>query len=236
MSMNPRLLRPKATSGFTPASIAGLAVWFDAADAATVTLNAGNVSEWRDKSGNNRHATQASAGSQPSYSTAALNGKNVVVAQDTNRSMKTAAFQAGLPQTVFVVASASGANQGIFQRGGVNQIHSLWRDTSLFVARRGSGAQATVASSNGYKVFTCVYTLTLSRLLVGSTQAVDNTDNVTGTIAASTDNRTLALFLLDSIFGLVGGIAEFVYFNAQLNDADQDKVRSYLSKKWNVTL
>lgn len=236
MPMNPRLLRPKATSGFDPKTISGLAAWYDASKASSITLNGSNVSSWADLSGNGRDATQATAANQPSYSTAALNGKNVVVAQDASRSLKTAAFPAGLPQTVFVVASTSGANQGIFQRGVVNSIHSLWRASPNFLARRGSGSEATFAASDGYKVFTCVFTQTLARLFVGNTQGTDNTANITGTVGDSTDSRTLTLFALDSILGMVGGIAEFLYYNANLPASDQDKVRSYLSKKWNVTL
>jgi hypothetical protein len=236
MPMNPRLLRPLATSGFNPKSIAGLAVWFDASVASSVTLNGGNVSQWNDLSGNDRHATQETAGNQPSYSTAALNGKNVLVAQDSSRVVKTSAFQAGLPQTVFVVASTSGLNQGIFQRGVVNSVHALWRSTT-FIARRGSSFDATFSASDGYKVFTCVFTSSLSRIFVGSSQGTDNTSTaVPGTGPAATDNRTLALFNLDSMLGMVGGIAEFLYYNANLSASDQDKVRSYLSKKWNVTL
>ena len=41
------------------------AVWFDAADATTITLNGSNVSQWNDKSGNNRNATQGTAAAQP---------------------------------------------------------------------------------------------------------------------------------------------------------------------------
>lgn len=236
MSMNPRLLRPKATIGFDPKTISGLAVWLDASKASSITLNGSNVSAWADQSGNGRDATQATAANQPSYSTAALNGKNVVVAQDSSRVMKTAAFLAGLPQTVFVVASTTGTNQGIFQRGAINNVHALWRTTTNFVARRGSGADATATPSDGYKVFTCVFTKTLSRIFVGNTQGTDNTSDLSGTVADSTDNRTLALFNLDSALGLVGGIAEFLYYNASLSASDQDKVRSYLSKKWNVPL
>jgi hypothetical protein len=236
MAMNPRLLRPKATSGFDPKTISGLAAWFDASVSSSVTLNSGNVSQWDDLSGNSRHATQATAGSQPSYSTAALNGKNVVVAQDNSRSLQVAAFAAGLPQTVFVVGSSTGDGQAFFQRGVVNSIHSCFRDAGTFRARRGSGNEATFSASNGYKVFTCVFTPTLARIFVGNTQGTDNTTNVTGTGAAATDNRVLTLFSLGGLYGLVGGIAEFLYYNAELAASDQDKVRSYLSKKWNVTL
>lgn len=236
MAMNPKLLRPKVSGGFDPKTITGLALWFDASKSSSITLNGSNVSSWADLSGNGRNATQATAANQPSYSTAALNGKNVVVAQDSSRTLKTAAFQAGLPQTVFVVASTNGANQGIFSRGPVNSVHSLWRSSPNFLARRGSGSDATFTASDGYKVFTCVYTKTLSRIFVGSTQGTDNTTDLTGTIGDSTDTRTMTLFALDTILGMVGGIAEFLYYNANLSASDQDKVRSYLSKKWGVSL
>ena len=63
---------------WTPANLAGLALWLDAADASTITLNGSNVSQWNDKSGNNRHASQAVAANQPTYTAAALNSRNVV--------------------------------------------------------------------------------------------------------------------------------------------------------------
>jgi hypothetical protein len=78
MPMNPRLLRP-LSRGWLPRREAGLEFWLDAADTATITLNSGNVSEWRDKSGKARHGTQATAGSQPAYGTNTLNGRNLVL-------------------------------------------------------------------------------------------------------------------------------------------------------------
>jgi hypothetical protein len=66
--MNPRLLRPLA-NGFSPKQIAGLALWLDAADSTTITLNSGNVSQWSDKSGLGRNFVQSTAIKQPAYST-----------------------------------------------------------------------------------------------------------------------------------------------------------------------
>lgn len=77
MAMNPKLLRPRA-SGFSPKSISGLSLWLDAGDASTITLNGSNVSEWRDKSGGSPNASQATAASQPSYTSAAINGRPAV--------------------------------------------------------------------------------------------------------------------------------------------------------------
>jgi len=59
---------------WTPSQIS-TALWLDAADASTITLNESTVSQWRDKSGNERNATQAIATDQPTYNATSLNGK-----------------------------------------------------------------------------------------------------------------------------------------------------------------
>lgn len=61
---------------WTPAEIT-TGAWYDASDASTITLQTG-VSQWRDKSGNNRHLNQPTGGNQPSYNIAAQNGLNAV--------------------------------------------------------------------------------------------------------------------------------------------------------------
>lgn len=59
---------------WTPAQLT-TALWLDAADANTITLNGSTVSQWSDKSGNNRPATQSTAANQPTYNSTGLNGK-----------------------------------------------------------------------------------------------------------------------------------------------------------------
>jgi hypothetical protein len=79
--MRGHFLRAAAGSAtlWTPASLgADLALWLDAEDTASITLNGSNVSQWSDKSGNNRHATQGTAADQPLYSATGFNGKPTV--------------------------------------------------------------------------------------------------------------------------------------------------------------
>lgn len=54
---------------WTPAYLPteSLALWFDALDLSTITLSGSTVSQWRDKSGNNRHATQSNPSLRPIY-------------------------------------------------------------------------------------------------------------------------------------------------------------------------
>jgi hypothetical protein len=51
---------------WTPAQLT-TALWLDAADASTITLNGATVSQWNDKSGNARNAVQATTAYQPLY-------------------------------------------------------------------------------------------------------------------------------------------------------------------------
>jgi len=62
---------------WTPADLGpALALWLDADDLSTITLVDGAVSEWRDKSGNGRHAAQPTASRRPGYLPDNLNARS----------------------------------------------------------------------------------------------------------------------------------------------------------------
>jgi hypothetical protein len=61
---------------WTPADLgASLALWLDADDASTITLNGSNVAQWNDKSGNDHHVIQSTASAQPTYISTGFNSK-----------------------------------------------------------------------------------------------------------------------------------------------------------------
>ena len=62
---------------WTPADITP-AIWLDAAEASTITLNSGAVETWNDKSGNTRHFSQSTATSRPTVVSASQNGLNTL--------------------------------------------------------------------------------------------------------------------------------------------------------------
>jgi hypothetical protein len=70
------LITPSFTQ-WTPADIT-TALWLDAADTSTVTTVSGAVSQWNDKSGNGRNASQGTPGRRPLYQSNALNSKPVL--------------------------------------------------------------------------------------------------------------------------------------------------------------
>ena len=59
---------------WSPALLPSLALWLDAGDLSTISIATG-VSQWRDKSGYNRHFAQTNVNVRPSYRQAGLNGR-----------------------------------------------------------------------------------------------------------------------------------------------------------------
>ena len=240
MSMSPRLLRPRAT-GFNPKSISGLAAWYDASVASSITLNGSTVSQWADLSGNDRHQVQATAASQPTYNATGLNGKGTLTTTGT-QWMQASAFASSSAATIFLVwkiDSVTG-NPYVWQRGTVNDVHSMLMNPGInqLQARRAASNQGTVtiadlATPSIWRVATLVFSTTLSRVFNGNTQGTDNT----ATVSAPVGNKVLTLFALDSATRAgQPGIAEFLYYSSQLDNTQQSSVRTYLGKKWGITL
>ncbi len=68
-----------AACGMTaPTQAAGCVLWLDAADAATIVLTDGRVSQWLDKSGGAKHVSQGAADSRPGVAAASLNGRSTL--------------------------------------------------------------------------------------------------------------------------------------------------------------
>lgn len=104
---------------FAPDVITGLQLWLDASDASTLydattggSLVAadGGVARWEDKSGNNYHMTQATAGSRPARKTAIQGGLDVLRLDGSDDFMSIASstatfkFLHSTQATVFIAA------------------------------------------------------------------------------------------------------------------------------------
>ena len=74
-----RLGKFRGSQNWTPAQLgSSLALWLDAEDTATITLNGTDVAQWDDKSGNGNHVSNGTAATQPAYLTTGWNGKPTV--------------------------------------------------------------------------------------------------------------------------------------------------------------
>jgi len=247
---------------WTPAQVLP-AVWLDAADLSTITIATG-VSEWRDKSGNNRHATQATTSLQPDYSQFALNGRPGLIwpvvagATSINRVLYTTSFDIGISNiaATFVVARMdSGSAMNSFRRLFVNNSsgYSLWyfgtgssSQTMLQIAGTATiGADWTVGTErNSPFVLSMVgpnnggvAANNLRSRLNGGIRTNTRTD-ATGTVGGTSQ---LAIGAVEAgyttgQYSWSGEISEIVHFNTTLSPHNVNIIEGYLAWKWGIRL
>jgi len=76
----------KFKSNFNPKHLE-LAAWYDASDTSTITEISGSMSQWDDKSGNNRHLVQGTGSNQPSTGIRSINTINAIDFSGSNEYM-----------------------------------------------------------------------------------------------------------------------------------------------------
>jgi hypothetical protein len=210
---------------------------------APATASSDPVGYWGDRSGNGRHAVQATAGSRPTVGSSSTAGKNAVRNNGTGSvALQVAAWPYTAGNTQFAVFNASAINQGIYQRGSLN-------DEPRMAIQTGANGVASVRATRGGSVLTQTHSeagYALSQWAIGGT--LFNTalgrayrDGVYG--ADTTDSQPFSgdqelrlLSLPGNIYGINGGIAEFLYYDRQLTATEVSRVAGYLSRRWGITL
>jgi hypothetical protein len=218
------------------------ALWLDADDSSTITLVSGAVSEWRDKSGNTRHASQTTAGNRPVMST--LNGKGVLdFAQKWLLSTSDYSFQSVFCvfKTTSNIPSFAGflsirfvnATMVANSTSAINLLLNHW-DTTLDCYYGGSSSTfkngvaidlstKTTPSSSTNRFFPTVTTQ------YNITYADYSTNSGTGT-----KNLVIGSDSFSTSRLVNGQIAEIILFPSVLSQADRELVEGYLAWKWGL--
>ena len=215
---------------WTPAALgSSLALWLDSDDVSTITLNGSTVSQWRDKSGNGRHASQADSANQPTYSATGLNGKPVLTFDGVNDFLS---FQGVHDQiwSLAVVGRATNNNQGFVQFGLTNQFGSLFVSDGFYRARPSGLTVATVPFTAGeIAVLTATYGATQTNIwkngAIGTTTAEGGVSSNAGSVIGT----------LGGIYFLDGNIGEIIALNGVLSTTDRQTLEGYLAHKWGLT-
>lgn len=259
--MSPRLLKPRAaaSTAFDPRQIAGLGLWLDAADTSTVTLNAGNVSEWRDKSGNGRHASQSTAAFQPLYQAAGTLPVAVV-----NES-SAAARSLTIPGALGLVRNVTGGTLIAVHRplaiATGQQVFMFSSGTNAFANRLGLAAGATAAAlefggrrldSNSFQavgnnsgtantpyvhVGVVNYTNATATMYVNGIVAASSSSFQTGGNSDNTDSLAVSLFNNGGGTSVYpGAIAEVLVYPRALSAAEVSAISRYLGAKWGIAV
>jgi len=232
--MSPRWLHwPAAVVGgtFVPTDISGCIGWFDADDSATITTATG-VSNWADKSGSApADYSQPTAGSQPTVTTAGLNGRDVITFDGVDDECDGLVPYPVPNASIFVVLSSTDTSWILFSR-----------TTTCYmpVAQSGSGS-TTISSAFGSPTY----------YVDGATPSPFATRNDVYTaltagpcifeaINCSLTSLTTTLAATHKLCGyggfeFAGDIAEIVMYDTALAQSDRETVEGYLAHKWGLT-
>ena len=220
-----------ASGAWTPANLgASLALWLDADDASTITLNGSNVSQWDDKSGNDRHATQAIAANQPTYTASGLNGKPVITFPGGGDGFVLAS---GVPVPRDMVSVSQG--NGYLYSANTTTERIVYSSSSLWWGTAsGSPVGASVPSRNTTSTYIEQYSsdgsdyevlLNGESALSGSLSSLWTNDNLMTQIGLQWAATT-------GISSWAGTIAEIVWTNSVMSTEDRQKLEGYLAWKW----
>jgi hypothetical protein len=239
-----------SASAWTPAALgAALALWLDASDASTITLNGSTVSQWNDKSGNSRNASQATAANQPTRTLNGLGGRTVITFDGTNDWL-------GLSASVF-------SNQLSWSYAAVVVKNSATEPTCLFTERVASNqasigvlaASSTILNrAGGTDAATLIEQTEAAAFPVNAAQILGSVQNPTsgaayrnGNLTASNSATKASLAFRALAIGgnqlndtspaagqqwWPGPVAEVVITNTTLSTTDRQLLEGYLAWKW----
>jgi hypothetical protein len=214
-----------------PLSISGLAGWWDASDASTFTYSSGSVvSQWNDKSGNARHASQSTVANQP-VRNGTQNGQATVVFDGTNDYLATPSFTLAQPLTMIVAcnmdASANTHNL-ISSIGGSLQLYqpSVATQMGMYAGSvTGVGGLSTYAPH----VWVAEFNSATSKLYQNGADK--------GTVDPGTLGTTTGVYIgaergLSGGWGMKGPIFEVLLYNRVLTTTERQQIEMYLKQKW----
>jgi len=207
-----------------------LALWLDAEDTDTITLNGSSVSQWNDKSGNGIDFSQASAAWQPNYTPVGIGGKPSLTFTD-QKSLTNASWT--LPsdnRSVFIVAHPTDVAQN------VSYILDIELGRHLFL---GSGQvfsgtfepTADPISTPVERVYGFV--TGPSNLFVYSDGNLLSSSGAASSVAVGGTIAVGSRFS-KSISFYQGEISEIVFVNGAIATDDRQKLEGYLAWKWGL--
>lgn len=210
-----------------------LAVWLDASDIATIK-GATGVSRWIDKSGNNRHVSQAGTTNQPAYNAAGLNGK-AVLSFDGGDILRSAQFSFDHSEgSAFVVGNMFGVNNyETFYTFSVHDTPTTWmrRYFTTNTLEVIPGGNANVLNNSDYNI--------VSHQWVANGQALafaNGSQFGSQSIGARTGVSVSSQLNIGGPFNFfVGTVGEFILLSLSIDTVNRVKLEGYLAWKWGIS-
>jgi len=233
---------------WTPAKLSNLSLWLDANDSASFTTVDGNrVSQWNDKSGNGRHATQSTAYMRPSKATTSVYFDGV----DDHLDLASQPFTGTTPRTVFGVINPHVLGDG--STGGSSR--SFFSASEAFGASAYSGDLWDVGVEfdgayiriYGNDFFTPVPSLGLM-MMAYQWESGDSSNSGVWHDGSALSRAGGISQTVNTVAGLArigraevqrdahyyGVIFEIIVISGSLSTADRQTIEGYLAHKWGL--
>lgn len=240
-----------AVSSFSPADVAGLVAWYDAADTATITdAGSGAVSAWADKSSSGFNLSQGTAAARPTTGINTQNGRNVLTFDGGDVLSGLAAISTS-NATAFVagVEASEVSNAGLFALY-PSTGSDFQSDNAYVLTTSGTGNlfDGNASQYNSAAAFAGAGVMTAAAYAFrksGDNWSVWRNLTAGGSAIASGPtsygNSTGILiggrFLSGAISGaarLNGRIFEVIAYSTALSTSDREDVTNYLTAKWGL--
>ena len=241
-------------NGFLPTQISGCQLWFDAADRTSMTFSGSTVTQWNDKSGNGRNATNGGYVA-PTYSATAFNGGYAGLLFNGSSSMlNTAALlptpvlsSNGTDTTIFVVFNYTGpppsGGYGLYGLG--SQANTYVTRTPWNAGGAAGGAIIDTASATGSSRIVAQFaSVNPAQLYSIFRSGASHYFYQFGSLSASNLSSSGTVGTTSQTFSIGGGIADTTFFNSYISEiviynialtaAQRQQVEGYLAWKWGL--
>jgi hypothetical protein len=247
-------------AAWSPAQLSA-ALWLDAADATTITQSGGFVTEWRDKSGNSRHATDIFSSQRPAYQATGFNGSPTLDFDGTDDGMGLSTAIALATTNSFDIFIAMAPNttgrDATWGAGTLSRMPGSEAAGSFYVGYTSAGhlvCHHHLASGNNangnIKSPSASFTSTAPLIShyrydsAGGAAVIDRWAMRIngGSELTKTSSSTSTGWGTQNLLGRVGGspsshrglISEVIITSSVINSSDREKVEGYLAHRWGL--
>lgn len=222
------------------ALLAGSRAWFDAADAGTLTTNAGGqVTLWKNKgtAGAGLDAVQVTAGVGPTVLTNALNGRPVLSVEGSTalRTTNKLGIYGAADRTLFAVGSRQNNSSNFLAHIGEigidasNKSFGIASQAEMFFAYTWGNDILFAARPNGVPE---IYDFVIANG-VGSASVISDEGVLNGTKTLAPNTTDTVLYMGSrGTSACWGHLAEVIVFDRALSPAEIVGVEEYLRAKW----
>ena len=228
-------IRARAFSGgggpaaWTPAELTGLALWLDAADSSTITLNGSDVSQWDDKSGNGIDFLQGNAAAQPAYTPVGIGGKPSLTFTGQESLTNTSWTLLSDNRSVFVVAHPTNVTQSYILDIELGR-HLFLGNGQVFAGTFQPPTPAPISTTEE-RVYGFV--TGPSNLFVYSNGNLLSSAGAASSVAVG-GNIAIGSRFSGTTSVYKGEISEIVFVSGAIAAADRQKLEGYLAWKWGL--